>query len=179
VESAGRIDFIVYNEAEGERTRQTLIQKRKLKNFENKPYTNSFDLEDIARNIKGRYKKVFVICLPDERTEIETVFTSYAIQNKGIPNEGVEFITIDRLSTIRPNLSHLSNIRDAQNKPEGYPSDSQNLIPPSSEYILRPDSRTRKEPLALGYTDSANYGVKEGESERRGRNNIAEEYLEK
>jgi hypothetical protein len=67
VEAAGRIDFIVYNEGDGERTRQTLIQRRKLKNFENKPYNNFIDLEEIARNIKGRYKKVYAICFPDEK----------------------------------------------------------------------------------------------------------------
>lgn len=44
VESAGRIDFIVYNEEHGERQRQTLIQKRRLRHFENKPYGNMIDI---------------------------------------------------------------------------------------------------------------------------------------
>jgi hypothetical protein len=79
----------VYNEGDGERTRQTLIQRRKLKNFENKPYNNFIEVDDISRNIKGRYKKVYTICFPDEKQEIENIFNSYAIQNKGISNEGV------------------------------------------------------------------------------------------
>lgn len=45
VEAAGRIDFIVYNEGDGERSRQTLILRRQLKNFENKPYNNFIDIE--------------------------------------------------------------------------------------------------------------------------------------
>lgn len=44
------------------------------------------EIDEISRNIKGRYKKVFVICFPDEKTEIESCFASYSIQNKGIPN---------------------------------------------------------------------------------------------
>lgn len=65
VESAGRIDFIVYNESDGERTRQTLIQRRKLRNFDNRPYSNFIDIEEIGRNIKGKFKKVYVVCFPD------------------------------------------------------------------------------------------------------------------
>lgn len=65
VESAGRIDFIVYNKSDGERTRQTLIQRRKLRNFDNRPYSNFIDIEEIGRNIKGRFKKVYVVCFPD------------------------------------------------------------------------------------------------------------------
>lgn len=56
-----------------------------------------------------------MICFPDERNEIENIFNTYSIQNKGLVNEGVEFILIDRLSTIKPNPSHISNIRVGNN----------------------------------------------------------------
>jgi hypothetical protein len=66
-----------------------LIQRRKLRNFDSKPYNNIIEVDEISRSIKGRYKKVYVICLPEEREEIEKVFSSYSIKNKGNPNEGV------------------------------------------------------------------------------------------
>ena len=41
---------------------------------------------------------------------------SYSIKNKGILSEGVEYILIDRASMIKPNLSHLSNLRPVSNE---------------------------------------------------------------
>ena len=39
VENAGRIDFMVYHQGEGERTVQTLIQKRRLRGLDDRVYT--------------------------------------------------------------------------------------------------------------------------------------------
>ena len=39
------------------------------------------------------------------------MFESHSIKNKGIPNEGVEYIMLERVSTIRPNPSYISQVR--------------------------------------------------------------------
>lgn len=70
VESAGRIDFIVYHEGEGERTAQTLIQRKKLKGLDDRVYQTMGEVEEIAIEIKGKYKKVYVVCFEDEKQEI-------------------------------------------------------------------------------------------------------------
>ena len=67
VENAGRIDFMVYHEGEGERTVQTLIQKRRLKGHDERVYTSMDEVEDIALEIKGKYKKVYVVCFDHEK----------------------------------------------------------------------------------------------------------------
>ena len=89
VENAGRIDFMVYHQNEGERTVQTLIQKKKLRGLDDRVYTTMDEVEDIAYDIKGKYRKVYVVCFEDEKQEIENIFNKYSIKNKGVPGEGV------------------------------------------------------------------------------------------
>ena len=61
------------------------------------------EIEDIALEIKGRFRMVYVVCFKEEKEDIEEIFNSHAICNKGIPQEGVEFVFIDRKSFILPN----------------------------------------------------------------------------
>ena len=70
VENAGRIDFMVYHEGEGERTVQTLIQRKRLNKLDDRVYQTMEEVEDIAVEIKGKYKKVYVVCFQDEQQEI-------------------------------------------------------------------------------------------------------------
>jgi hypothetical protein len=65
VEKAGRIDFLVYHEGEGERTVQTLIQKRKLNRLDDRVYQCMEDVETIAVEIRGKFKMVYVVCFED------------------------------------------------------------------------------------------------------------------
>lgn len=50
VENAGRIDFMVYHQDEGERTVQTLIQRRRLSKLDDRVYSCvEEDIENIAK----------------------------------------------------------------------------------------------------------------------------------
>lgn len=80
---------MVYHQNEGERTVQTLIQKKKLRGLDDRVYTNMQELQTIAIDIKGKYRKVYVVCFEDERQQIQNIFNKYSIKNKGIPDEGV------------------------------------------------------------------------------------------
>ena len=43
-------------------------------------------MRDIAIEIKGKYRKVYVVCFEDEKQTIESIFKEYSICNKGIPH---------------------------------------------------------------------------------------------
>lgn len=133
VENAGRIDFMVYHQNEGERTVQTLIQKKKLRGLDDRVYTTMDEVEDIAYDIKGKYRKVYVVCFEDEKQEIENIFNKYSIKNKGVPGEGVQFNFIDRKSFIIPSSSRLqpygSQIGGSNLSPRVMNTPNQNLLP--------------------------------------------------
>jgi hypothetical protein len=41
--------------------------QRKLQNVDSKEYNSMDDIERIGDELKGQYKKIYVICFPDEQ----------------------------------------------------------------------------------------------------------------
>lgn len=66
VRNGGKVDILVFDIKEGERTRQSLIQAKELIGFENHPFESLNDIAIISNAIRGRYRKIYLICLPQD-----------------------------------------------------------------------------------------------------------------
>ncbi len=84
------------------------------------------DIDRIGEELKGMYKKVYVICFPHEQHDIEQIFQKYSIKNKPYSNEAVEFFYIDQVSTINPHSNIYNNSPSKMNPNELAPSDGGN-----------------------------------------------------
>jgi hypothetical protein len=45
-----------------------------LQKVDSKHYNSMEDVEKIANELKGQYKKIYVICFPDEQQDIVEIF---------------------------------------------------------------------------------------------------------
>jgi hypothetical protein len=70
IEVAGRRDYIVFREVDGDKKRRAVIMQRRLEKVDSKPFNSMDDIEAIGEELKGQYKKVHVICFPDEKDDI-------------------------------------------------------------------------------------------------------------
>lgn len=57
-----------------------------LQKVDSKHYNSMEDVDRIANELKGQYKKIYVICFPDEQEDIEQIFEKYSIRNKDYSN---------------------------------------------------------------------------------------------
>ena len=70
------------------------IQDPTVKRCENKQFESLEQIDEIAKEIKGKFRKVFVICEPEDRNFIERKLDEYSIKTKSKSNEEVNFIPI-------------------------------------------------------------------------------------
>lgn len=70
MDRALRMDYVLYHPAEGERAAQMLIQNRRLSMLDHRTFLNLDDIEMISDEIKGKYRKLYVVCFEEERAEI-------------------------------------------------------------------------------------------------------------
>ena len=83
VESSGRVDYILYPAGElGTLVWHKFIQDPSVRGCENKQYTTLEQLDEIAKEIKGRFRKVYVICEPEDKNYIERKLDEYSIKTK-------------------------------------------------------------------------------------------------
>ena len=89
----------MFRELDGDKKRRAVIMQRKLQNVDSKPFESMEDIDRIGDELKGMYKKVYVICFPHEQQEIEQIFEKYS----------VEYFYIDQVSTINPHSNIYNN----------------------------------------------------------------------
>jgi len=99
----------VFRELDGDKKRRAVIMQRKLQNVDSKSFESMEDIDRIGDELKGMFKKVYVICFPHEQQEIEQIFEKYSIKNKPYSNEAVEYFYIDQVSTINPHSNIYNN----------------------------------------------------------------------
>ena len=59
---------MVFREVDGDKKRRTLIMQFSLQKIDSVSYSNMDDIDRIGNNLKGQFKKIYVICFPYEQS---------------------------------------------------------------------------------------------------------------